>query len=160
MHFIEKYWKIIIVVFVLSMIIKPAICFLILGTLLTYIGFVAISFLKNIARNGIVCTGQIIEYQKDSDGYKTPVIEFTTQNGELIREKPHVYASTDLSKIRTYNNSINQPVPILYDPDDPCKFVITTERQFNHAVFIIIILAGLFFTGLSFAALFGYINMG
>ncbi len=123
-------------------------------------GIAAIIFLKNIAKKGIKWTGNIIEHHSDSDGHKTPLIEFTTMTGELIREKPYVYASTDLSKIRTYKNSINHSVPILYDPERPEKFVLANEKQFNYVTFFIFILAGLFFVGLSISSFLGYINMG
>jgi hypothetical protein len=123
-------------------------------------GIASIIFLKNIAKKGIEWTGNIIEYQSDSDGHKTPVIGFTTVTGELIREKPYVYASTDLSKIRKYKNLINQSVPILYDRDSPQKFVLANERQFNYVTFFIFILAGLFFVGLSISSFLGHIKIG
>ncbi len=80
--------------------------------------------------------------------------------GEIIREKPFVYASTDISKIRSYSNSIDTSVPILYDPDDPKKFVLKNEEVFNYVVFIIFILGGLLFIGLSISWLLGYIKIG
>ena len=146
--------------FGICLFIKPALSFLILGTLITYIVFDAIIFLKKVAKEGIAWTGNIIEYQSISDGHKTPIIEFTTMTGDLIREKPFVYTSTDLSKIRTYKNLIDHTVPILYDPDDPKKFVLKNKLGFNYVVLIIDILMGLFFIGLSISWLLGYINMG
>lgn len=160
MELIKKYWIAIAVTFSICMFIKPALCFLILGTIISYAGFAAFTFLKKIKRSGIDWTGNIIEYQSDSDGHKTPLIEFTTMTGDIIREKPIVYASTDLSKIRTYSKSIDTAVPILYDPDDPKKFVLKNEEGFNYFVFIIFILGGLFFIGLSISWLLGYIKMG
>ena len=160
MDLIKRYWIVIIVTFGLCMFIKPALCFLILGTLISYIGFAAILFLKKITRIGVDWMGNIIEYQSDSDGDKTPIIEFTTLTGDTIREKPFVYASTDLSKIRTYKNSIGQSVPILYDPNEPKKFVLKNKEGFNYIVFIVFILTGLSFVGLSIAWLLGYIKMG
>ena len=160
MNFIKKYSIIIVIIFGLSMFIKPALCFLILGSLVSYVGFEAIGFLRKIAKKGIDWTGNIIEYQSDSDGYKTPLIEFTTMAGDLVREKPFVYGSTDLSKLKTYKNSINQSVPILYDPDNPKRFVLTKDREFNYVIFFIFILGGLFFVGLSISSFLGYIKMG
>lgn len=160
MELIKKYWIVIVVTFGICMFLKPALCLLILGILISYIGFAAITFLKKISRIGIDWTGIIVQYQSDSDGHKTPLIEFTTMTGDIIREKPFVYASTDLSKIRTYRNSIDQPVPILYDPDDPKKFVLKNEKGFNYFIFILFIVAGLFFVGLSISWLLGYIKMG
>jgi len=160
MELIKKYWIPIVVTFGICTFIKPALCFLILGTLLSYIGFTTVKLLKKISKTGIDWTGTIIEYQPDSDGHKTPYIEFTTMTGDIIREKPIIYASTDLSKVRTYSNFINQAVPILYDPDDPKKFVLKNEKGFNYIVFVIFILAGLLFVGLSISWLLGYIKMG
>ena len=159
MDLIKKYWIAIVVTFGLCMFIKPALCFLILGALISYIGFAAVIFLKKIARTGVDWTGNVIEYQSDRDGHKTPLIEFTTVTGDIIREKPFVYASTDLSKIRTYSKFIDQLVPILYDPTDPKKFVLKNEGGLNYIVFIVFILAGLFFVGLSISWLLGYIKM-
>lgn len=160
MELIKKYWIAIVVTFGICMFIKPALCFLILGILISYMGFAVVIFQRKISKTGIDWTGNIIEYQSDSDGHKTPLIEFTTMTGDIIREKPIVYASTDLSKVRTYSNFINQTVPILYDPDNPKKFVLKNEKGFNYVVFIIFILAGLFFVGLSISWLLGYIKMG
>lgn len=159
MDLIKRFWIAIVVTFGLCMFIKPALCFLILGTLISYTGFSAVIFLKKITRTGVDWTGSIIEYQSDSDGHKTPLIEFTTMTGDIIREKPFVYASTDLSKIRTYSKFIDQSVPIMYDPDNPKKFVLKNEEGFNYIVFIVFILAGLFCAGLSISWLLGYIKM-
>jgi len=160
MVLIKKYGIAIVVTFGVCMFIKPALCFLILGTLTSYISFTTIIFLRKISKTGIDWTGTIIEYKSDSDGHKTPHIEFTTMTGDIIRGKPIVYASTDISKIRTYGNLINQTVPILYDPDKPKKFVLKNEKGFNYFVFIIFLLAGLFSVGLSISWLFGYLKMG
>lgn len=160
MDLIKKYWIAIVVTFGICMFIKPALCFLILGTIISYAGFASVTFLKKIKRSGIDWTGNIVEYQSDSDGHKTPLIEFTTMTGDIIREKPFVYDSTDLSKIRSYSKSINTSVPILYDPDDPKKFVLKNEEGFKYAVFIFFILGGLFFIALSISWLLGYIKMG
>lgn len=148
-----------VLVFGLCMFIKPALCFLILGIFFSYMGFAAVIFLNKIKKTGIDCSGTIIEYQSDSNGYKTPIIQFTTITGVSVEEKPFVYASTDLSRIRTYSNSISQSIPILYDPTNPKKFVIKNEEDFNYFAFILFILIGLFFVGLSFSWLFGYIKM-
>jgi hypothetical protein len=159
MELIKKYWIIIFGTFVICMFIKPDLCFLILGTIFSYWGFASVIFLNKISKFGIEWTGNIIEFQSDSDGHKTPLIEYKTIEGEIIREKPFIYASTDLSKIRTYNNEINQSVPILYDQNEPKKFVLKEEESFNYMVFIIFILIGLIFVGISISSLFGYIKI-
>lgn len=157
MDFIKKYWIVILVAFGLSIFVKPALCFLILGTLVSYASLNAILFLKHIANNGIDCTGKIVEYQSDSDGDKTPLIEFTTRSGKLIRETPYVYTYTFSSF--SFKDSVNQAVPILYDPEDPKKFVLNNERKFDYAAFIIFILLGVFFVGLGVSSILGYIKI-
>lgn len=127
------------------MFIKPALCFLIGGTLVAYIGFTAIRFLRSIKQRGIESQGTIIRFEPDNDGHKSPFITFTTVSGEEISGKPFVYASTDLSIIRTYKNSIDQPVSVLYDPEHPERFVLKNEEGFNYFVFVILLLAGMAF---------------
>lgn len=128
MKFNKNFWIVLLIVFVLSMFIKPAVCPMILGSLAFYISTVSIIFLEGIQKKGIECIGNILEYQSDSDGDKTPLIEFTTLKGELIKEKPFVYGSTDLGKIKSYNSMIDQPVSILYDPDDPKNLLLPVTR--------------------------------
>jgi hypothetical protein len=154
----EKYGIAIMVISGVCLFIKPALFFLILGTIMTHSSFLAVVFLKKITKTGIDCTGNIIEYQSDSHGHKTPLIEFTTLTGDIIREKPFIYVWTALSKTRTYSNFIDQSVPILYDPDDPKKFVLKNEEGFNYIVFILFMLGGLLFVGVGISSLLGYIK--
>jgi hypothetical protein len=156
----EKYWLAIVVVFGLAIFIKPIACALILGLLAIFFGINSIYFLKNIQRKGIEYKGNIIDYESDSDGCKTPLIEFTTPSGEFVKEKPHIYVSSDLSKIRTYKKFIDQSVSILYDPDDPKKFVIASEKKFNYLFLFMLILVGLFLIGLFLSSILGYIKLG
>ena len=159
MDFVKRYGKVIVLTFVLCMLIKPALCFLIIGTLGAYIGLDAVIFLKKITKTGIDWTGSIIEYQSDSDGHKTPTIEFKTITGDIVKEQPFIYTSTDLSKIRSFRKSIGQSVSILYDPDDPKKFILKNEALVNYIGSVFSILLGLLFVGLGVSWLLGYIKM-
>ena len=159
MKYIGKYWLYICILFVIAMITKPIFCAFIIGSLILYIGNAALTFLRKINKNGIECTGTILTYQSDNEGYKTPIVEFTTETGDIISEKPFIYASSDLSKIRTYKNMINQSVTILYDPDNPKEFVLSNERKFNYLIFVLFILTGLFFIGLGLSSILGYIKI-
>jgi hypothetical protein len=47
---IEKYWIAIVIIFGISMFIKPIVCFLILGLLATFFGVSSIYTLKNIQK--------------------------------------------------------------------------------------------------------------
>jgi hypothetical protein len=155
---IEKYWLYIFIAFVIAMFIKPIFCALILGSLLFSIGIMTISFLRKIHKSGVECTGTILSYESDDEGYKTPIVEFVTSTGEKVSEKPFVYASSDLSKLRAYKDMINQNVIIIYDPDNPRQFVLKDEKEFNYFVLILCVLGGLFFIGLFVGNLLGYVQ--
>lgn len=155
----KKYGLAVLLVFALSLFIKPAISLILAGGLVLYLGIASIIFLQYITREGIESTGIILEYKSDSDGYKTPIIEFTTWSGELISAKPYIYASTDLSKIRTYKNLLNQSITVLYDAKDPKKFVVASEEGFNYLLFAALIIAGLIFIAVGICVLLGYINL-
>ena len=160
MKYIEKYWIVLVIVFFVSSFINPAICFLILGSLFVYIGIVALLFLKKIGETGVKVRGRILAYQASNRGYKSPVIEFTPTGGETVTAKPFVYASTDLSKVRSYSKTIDTEVTVLYDPKDPTKFVLAGEQSFNYIVLTIVTLAGLFFVILGICIFLGYIKFG
>lgn len=67
MNYIKKYWILFIFVFFISIFIKPAFCFLMLGALILFVSISAIVFLKEIDEKGIVCTGKVVNYETDSD---------------------------------------------------------------------------------------------
>lgn len=133
---------------------------LIVGSLVFYLGIMAIGFLKRIQEKGVEGIGRILSYQVGNKGYKTPIIEFTPLSGETVTAKPFLYASTDLSKIRSYSNLIDTEVVVQYDPDDPKKFVLAGERSFNYIIFTVLILVGLFFIVLSICNFLGYVKFG
>lgn len=139
----KEYVILLFILFVFFMFYKPVICFLILGSLVTIIGIQSWFFMVDIQKNGIESVGEILFYESDSDGFKTPTIEFKTKNGNQIKKKPYYYSSTDLSKIRTYKNEINTSVPVLYDKNNPEKFVLGNERSFNYFSLILITLVGI-----------------
>jgi len=156
MKYLEKYWTIFIVVFFFSMFMKPAICVLIVGALVFYIGLNAILFLRKIKEKGVVGIGRILSYKVDDEGYKIPVIEFTPLGRETVAAKPSFYVSTDLSKIWSYSKMTDREVRILYDPDDPTKFLLLDEKSFSHIGSVICIVAGLFFIVLSVRIFLGH----
>lgn len=156
-HF-NKYGVIIFVMFVFFMFYKPVICFLILGGIALFYGLYFFFFLSNIKKDGIETFGKILAYEKDNEGYKTPVVEFELE-GKLIKEKPYYYASTDLSKFRTYNNNIDKPIAIIYSPKEPEKFILKSEKGFNYITLIFVFIVGLFFVFLSLAHIFDFIKI-
>ncbi|SFW40224.1 hypothetical protein SAMN05660313_01450 [Cellulophaga fucicola] len=104
------------------MFYKPVICFLILGSFLKLIGIKSWAIIKGIKNNGIECVGKILFYEADKEGYKTPIIEFKVKNGQQIKKKPYYYASTNLSKIKSYKDKINEPVTVLYNKNNHLNF--------------------------------------
>ncbi|KAF2516458.1 hypothetical protein [Flavobacterium foetidum] len=72
-NFDKKYGIIIVVIFVVCMIFKPVLCFLILGIFALAYATFYIVFLYKINKNGIETTGTIVSYEADSEGYKSPV---------------------------------------------------------------------------------------
>jgi len=125
-----------------------------------YVTTTAILFLKKIKQKGISCTGKILSFESGSRGYRTPIVEFTPIGGELIAGKPFFYASTDLSKIRSYSKMIDKEILILYDPDDPKKFILKREEGFNYVFLALVIVIGLLFLILSICSFIGYIKIG
>lgn len=133
--------------------------FLLLGLIVFFFSVEAYAFNEKIRKIGIERSGKIIEYESDHEGFKTPVIEFETKNHELIIAKPYFYASTDLSRIRTYKNDINKPVIILYDPENPKKFVLKNEEDFNYSTIFIFFTVSFLFIVLAICSLFGIIKL-
>lgn len=159
MEFNKKYSTIIIVLFVLSMIFKPVFCFLILGILVLCYSVSYLLFLNDIQKNGIESPGKIMLYESDDEGYKTPIVEFKTAEGELVQKKPYYYASSDLSKFRTYKNNLNKSVIVLYSQEKPEKFIIKSEREFNYGTIVFCFIVSLFFVLFAIGCLTGYLNV-
>ena len=155
----RKYGIPLFIGFVFFMYYKPIVCFIILGSIIFICSFSYWRFLLYINKNGIHSVGKIVFYESDSDGYKTPMVEFTSQNGMQVREKPYFYASTDLSKIRTYKKDIDKPIDILYDPKSPEKFVLGKERNFNSFGLIFMALVGLIFFTVGICSIMGIIDV-
>lgn len=152
MKFISKYQWLISLAFISLIFAKSIGLFsLFLGILVLYANINTFLFLKNIERTGIVCTGKIIEYRlrmSYQGRFKIPVIEFIAKSGESIRAEPFIYTATDLSIFRSYKNSLDQRVSILYKQDDPRKFVIANEKTFNYLILTISIIVAMIFIGL------------
>jgi hypothetical protein len=140
--------------FVFFMFYKPVICFLMLGTLLLFFAIQSLLFLIKINKNGIENHGKIVSYESDEEGYKTPIIEFQISQGKTFTGKPYFHTSSDLDKFKSYNKNINKTIKIIYNPDHPEKFILK-DNSSNFAV-ILLIIAGLIFSGISIGNLLGY----
>ena len=155
----KKYAIPIVGVFIFFALYKPAGCFILLGTLVTTICIHYWLFLREIDKNGIKIIGKILFYKSDSEGHKTPIVEFTSKGGVQIQKEPYCYASTDLSIFKTYSNNINKPVSILYDSKNPEKFILEKERGFNNFSLIFGALVGLIFLTIGICCILGIINI-
>ena len=154
----EKYLIPIMVLCVVLFFIKPALCFLIFGIFgCCYVAFSSLHF-KKIQNKGIECTGKIVSFQITNGGYKTPVIEFTTLEGQNVIATPYVYMSTKVTAIKTDDKMIDNEVLVAYDPDNPKKFILKKETASNYFAIILCSLICLAFIILSICSLLGYIN--
>lgn len=150
----EKYLIPIIVLCVVLFFIKPALCFLIVGILgFCYVAFSSLHF-KKIQNKGIECTGKIVSFQFTNGGYKTPVVEFTTLQGQNVIATPYVYMSTKVT-----DKMIDNEVLVAYDPDNPKKFILKKETASNYFAIILCSLICLAFIILSICSLSGYIDI-
>lgn len=157
MDFLKNYGIILFFPFVFFIFYKPAISFLMLGTLLLFLAIQSIIFFIQIRKNGIENVGKIISYESDDEGYKTPIIEFQISEEKSFRGKPSFHASTDLDKFQSYNRNINKTIKIIYNPENPEKFI--TKNNSNGCGLIMLIFVGTIFTVLSIGSLLGYIDV-
>ena len=154
-----KIGYILVITFICCMFCKPILGSLIIGPLVLYYSINSWRFLSNVKHNGIECEGIILSYEPDDEGHKTPIIEFETFENKIIKEKPYYYASTDLSIFLKYQNNLNKKVLIIYDKENPEKFVLKTETNFNYGSLIFAIIISLIFITIGFANLLGYIKI-
>jgi hypothetical protein len=154
MKFIKKYWLVIgITLFVLASI-KLELTMILFSSMVIY-GCVEMGiFVKKMDKSGIECVGKIVGYE-----FKTPVIEFTTASGILIKEQPFVYGSTNLNGITLSKNNIDQLVSVLYDINEPKKFVLSGDKGMNYFLMGFIILIALFFFIMGIGSLFGLLKL-
>ncbi len=158
MIFNKKYQWLFVIAFVFFLFYKLIFCFLLLGGLIVFYVIFYSVFLNNINKNGKETIGKIISYEIEHEGYKTPLIEFEIY-GKKILKKPYYYSSTDLSKFKTYRNKIDKSIPIIYIPNDPEKFIIKSEKDFNYFSLIFSVIVGLTFILISLAQLFNFISI-
>ena len=159
MKYIKKYGILFAIVFAFFMFYKPIICMLMIGSFISFYGIHYYKFLININQNGIESVGKILQYKRDDEGYKTPIVKFETKEGLEIETEPYYYASTDLSKFRTYNKNINKTVTVIYEPNKPKRFIIKSESNFNYISLLFMSLGGIIFLIVAITNLLGYIEI-
>jgi hypothetical protein len=163
MKFFQKYRKFFFAGYIILIFIKPAFFILLLGAIVLFYGAKAIYFLKKIEKKGIQCYGRIVSMETSEDGYKTPVVEFTTLKGDIITSKPSIHFSTDIELIMPIDNESVPVVLVLYDPDAPNNFMLSDENGLNYSNFgcvLIFIVISLVFIFLGIYSLLGYIKIG
>lgn len=158
MEYLQKYWILIVLVFIGLAFIDSKLCLLLFSFIIIYISIDYYLGIKAIYKFGVETTGEILFYNRDGDGYKIPTIKYHV-NGKEIQKEPFFYASTDVSKIRSYKSHINTSIIIRYDSEKPEKFVISSEKDFNFGSIVFIFLIGIIFFSVSVGGLLGYIDL-
>ncbi|MET3732579.1 hypothetical protein [Moheibacter stercoris] len=115
--------------------------------------------LKRIHNNPVFANAKIVKYEIVEYGYKEPKLSFFTKDGIEICEKPAFYFATDLSKIRTYRNKINQTVEVTYNQNNPREFIISSENKLNYLVLSFLCMIALIFICVSISSLLGIIEV-
>lgn len=157
-RFFKRFGIAIFVVFAICMFFKPVLCPFILGLLFSWLGLTGIWVMNTIQKKGVESTGRIFSFETDSDGDKTPLVEFTArETGQVIREKPFVYTTSDLS---SYARMAGTDVPIRYNPDDPTQFMLGTDPTWKYVLFGIFTIIGFAAMIVSLGSLLGYIDIG
>jgi hypothetical protein len=159
MKLIAKYWIPIVIVFGICMFIKPPLCALILGTVAILTAIEMIRTLKRFSEFGLGAIGKITSFEIDDEGYKTPVIEFIPPGGELMKNTPMIWGSSDVGKLRSFKSMLDTEVAIKYDPDEPSRFIVMEEKSFTYFMIVMLFIIGSVFLTLSIATLTGYADM-
>lgn len=105
----------------------------------------------------IRCTGVVTGYQEDKDKDRTPVVAFTTTQGEEISNTPFIYSRTDLQQLFP-GDLTGRPIEVLYDPDKPSRFLLVNNSGVDTLFMVLLMIVGLVFIGVGSAALLGYIH--
>ena len=112
---------------ILKQIITPTI-FMLAGILFFTIGSGMTMRQRSLEKQGIQAQGVVIELQEnhDSDGSTyTPVVQFSTPNGESI-----VFTSSYSSSPPAFD--VGETVMVVYPPDNPTNAIIKGDGQFLH----------------------------
>ncbi len=159
MKYFQKYWWAIILIFLISAFLKLILCFLLLGSIFIYLSIESMLFAKKMHSGGIVTEGTIMCFEIDGEGDKTPIVEFTSNDGFFVKEKPFIYTSTDLDSMKDYKAMIGRKTIVIYDPSNPKKFVIEKEKDFSYGILIFCTIIGFMCVIVSISGLLGYIKI-
>jgi hypothetical protein len=159
MEYIKKYWIVIVIAFFLCMFISIAACLLILGSLILYFSLASLKKQAQLSKTGMTAIGKIRSYISDSDGDRTPIIEFITADGTRINKQPFIYTSTDADKFQSYKTLIDTDVKVLYNPLKPEEFVIANEKPWNDLILVLFAIASLIVIGVAIADFGGFIKL-
>lgn len=91
--------------------------FFLTGIILIVVGFLKHRREEKFEKYGIKTTGVIHDLVYQGDDAYYPVIHFTTRDGERVYKNYEVL---------TFTGYMNQPVEVIYNPDNPSEFIVTT----------------------------------
>jgi hypothetical protein len=152
-HYIDyiKKNKYLISFFLLLMLLKRDDLFSVaVGVYGIYLGLSFKKSLRKLEREGIESTGVLIKHELNynfNSLSKTPLIEFTTKNGEKIRGNPSFYLMSGFSLFRS-SKPLNQTVEVVYDKDEPEKFMFKDNNGTEELFIEVFIMLCLFFIGI------------
>ena len=141
------------------MFVKQEICFLILSSVIIYLGIDYSIAINQIEKYGIKTKGKIIVYKRDRKGYQTPTINFTTNDGKIIEKEPYYFAATDFNKFKNFTKDEGKEINVMYYKNNPEKFVIDGETFFNKITIGFMMFIGLILFIVGILSLFGVIEM-
>ena len=152
--FLKKYGLLFFIIFVFFAFYKPIICLLMFGVFALFYVISSILFLNKLNKNGIEIFGEIVSYESDDEGYKTPIIEFQTLEGKNFTGKPILFTSSNLDNFQPYKKDSNKTTKIIYNPEEPEEFIVkNNSKTFGLILFTIL---GFVSTAISVTCLLGF----
>ena len=118
---------------------------LIAGIVITIYGFSFVLAQNDLEANGVIVKGTVIDIAR-KDFYRSPVVRFTTLEGETYTFRSELDVAKDL-----FTYEINQEVEVIYHKDDPTNAKINAFWEGNVAQLylgilgIFLVLFGFFF---------------
>lgn len=125
-----------------------------------YMGVRGILFLKKVNKEGVSKIGKVVAFNVDGEGYKSPVIEYTNNEGILKSGEPELNVSSQLevAGMNLVNTNWNKEVEISYEPENPDKYVIIEEIYENYWALGFVSVLGLVSLLIGISEVFGFTN--
>ena len=136
----------------------PEMCPIILGIVIILFSLQGIAFLSRIIVSGKIAEGKIIRYEPDGDGGSVPVIQFTSDDGRLIENKPTVGFSADPDNVFADDGDLGILVTVKYDPENQETFVLGYTSDGHQLGMFLLLFIGIALVIFGFLELFGFVN--